>query len=127
MEAAVEKVSHELSEDNSEDEYMTPVNSEQWPEGTAPVPKEDCLPSSPNNHEAVPGNLKAKTATLQSVTSNIYEDLIDSSTDGDDDGSAVGTSTDRGDVFSDCLDETFENEDIAKGSRHCASFPISLY
>lgn len=83
---------------------MIPVNKlASWPDEAAPHP-----PGSPslqaNNHTA-------KADTLESVGSNVYEDLESSS----DDGQSTGTLAKSDDVYSDYLDETFADEDDAKG------------
>ena len=115
MEVAVDAQNKQPSTENSDEEYMIPVN-EAWPEGAAPVPV-GSTPTSPAVVTSPSQESKDKSATLQSMTSNIYEDLMDSSTDEDGqcDRSTATTITERGDIFSDCLDETFENEDHAKG------------
>lgn len=87
---------------------MVPVN--EWPEDVAPVPDVNS-PLHSTSH--APNHTHNKSATLQSVTSNIYEDLMDSSSDEGKQG--TGSSNARPDIFSDYLDETFENEDLEKG------------
>ena len=52
---------------------------------------------------------RSKGDTLQSQTSNIYEDLVDTSSEN---GSEVSLNPD---VYSDFLDETFENAESVKG------------
>jgi len=79
---------------------MVPVSKkEEWPDSTAP---------SPNKNNPGP---PAKSDTLQSMSSNVYEDL-DSSSEDDARNSFLVPSED---VYSDYVDETFENEDSVQG------------
>lgn len=100
-----EGVADSSTPDNvQEDEYLVPTSvqrGESWPEETPPP-----APSSPSNNTTT-------SDTLNSITSNVYEDMLSSENE-DDNSSSDGNSNE--DLYSDVFDETFDNEDDAKGS-----------
>lgn len=114
------KVQHDStsSDDSSCDDYMVPIRMEDWPDMEAPTP-----PGSPRVFEFTrlplttveeSDEYKAKSATLQSFSSNIYEDLESSSDDGNGELDDTASAADS-DNYSHRLDETLDNPDILKG------------
>ena len=99
---------------------MPSASQEDWPEDEAPLaPGEDFTLLQSHGQEM-------KSLTLKSQDSNVYEDVDDISSDG---GSSLH------DFYSDCLDQTLENEvddnDERGTNPHCVigwpPTPGSLY